>query len=922
MGSGQSTGLSKAELEDRLSAKDISNLKVIRDAWHDLDAHFDKGTRGKMKTHIEDLLVRGVEETCPASLHVTVIRAVHLKTPTTIDVADPYVLISCNDVEFRTRSVKDSLTPVWNESFEFVDPGILPGSRLYFNVFDKNESEEDTLMGSLSVVVQATSGVAMEGQETTLILSGGQGMLSFRSCLLYPHLKIQQAISFDQLLAAGDEALDTIARQDPSKSASILSDIVSYLSEFVNSVNHESQVVVREEIRCMSAEGKQRYVQAVLRTMEPDDLRNGAVTEASDDTAETSQYFRVAGYHGWPGDFCAHRAETFPSWHRAYLLEFERELRIADFELGNDGNIGLPYWDFSKYELNGETIPKVFEDIELPKHFFKSSRKGKMFQYGYSKVHSDKVALEKLRSANIDDDFNACLEEAMHWKFASSENRVGKPIETPHNSAHMVCGFPLTSLKFAAFHPLFYSIHCNVDRYMEKYLQMNPDSCEEMKNRQSSLASEEGKTDKFLQSLVPFRKITGPRDRPADDAEVFMVEDIMNAPTEDFYFCYDVLPAMRPPQMRAPPTFALFEDVDVVFNMLGEDGVMKSFELHVYLTKDPHAKISEVSDDIVYGGWVGAFGGKGESCKNCRETLPVNLFVDVSVALQKLNCSRHDAYLKVLCVDEFGDTCSLEDVTATYGPKCVLPSPRLVGPLFESGSKSLSTGSQDKDVESLQQFLKQFGYYDGKVDGAFGPVTDKSLLAFQAVNGLKVDGIAGNITKEAMLLPRNDRLPDVNTAVDSPIFERFQPVKYHVGSCPGYLPSAGVLNDISLAFAEWGKALSMEFTSVSEKKDADIMLRWTDTSSINGFKFDGVGGAIAHAASKVIELDSNEKWSIAAESTSNTYSLRAVLLHEISHVLGMAGHSNDPQSVMSPYYAGNRLKLTEADISRAIAMYK
>eukprot|EP00965_Chrysotila_dentata_P160301 5293305-Pleurochrysis_carterae.AAC.1 len=39
-----------------------------------------------------------------------------------------------------------------------------------------------------------------------------------------------------------------------------------------------------------------------------------------------------------------------------------------------------------------------------------------------------------------------------------------------HNSIHVAVGYPMTSVKWAAFHPIFFLHHCNVDRLYEAYL--------------------------------------------------------------------------------------------------------------------------------------------------------------------------------------------------------------------------------------------------------------------------------------------------------------------------------------------------------------------------------------------------------------------------------------------------------------------
>jgi len=50
----------------------------------------------------------------------------------------------------------------------------------------------------------------------------------------------------------------------------------------------------------------------------------------------------------------------------------------------------------------------------------------------------------------------------------------------------------------------------------------------------------------------------------------------------------------------------------------------------------------------------------------------------------------------------------------------------------------------------IQQALKNAGYYDGEVDGKFGPKTKEAIEAFQDANNLVVDGMAGVNTWEKL----------------------------------------------------------------------------------------------------------------------------------------------------------------------------
>lgn len=61
--------------------------------------------------------------------------------------------------------------------------------------------------------------------------------------------------------------------------------------------------------------------------------------------------------------------------------------------------------------------------------------------------------------------------------------------------------------------------------------------------------------------------------------------------------------------------------------------------------------------------------------------------------------------------------------------------------------KQGSTGSQ---VKTMQTKLKNWGYYNGNIDGIFGSQTTAAVKYFQRVNGLAVDGIVGVKTAAAL----------------------------------------------------------------------------------------------------------------------------------------------------------------------------
>jgi N-acetylmuramoyl-L-alanine amidase len=66
------------------------------------------------------------------------------------------------------------------------------------------------------------------------------------------------------------------------------------------------------------------------------------------------------------------------------------------------------------------------------------------------------------------------------------------------------------------------------------------------------------------------------------------------------------------------------------------------------------------------------------------------------------------------------------------------------------GQAILKQGSIGGGVWELQGRLKFLGFYNGQIDGHFGPKTKEAVIRFQQQFGLKADGIVGPMTKNKL----------------------------------------------------------------------------------------------------------------------------------------------------------------------------
>ena len=105
---------------------------------------------------------------------------------------------------------------------------------------------------------------------------------------------------------------------------------------------------------------------------------------------------------------------------------------------------------------------------------------------------------------------------------------------------------------------------------------------------------------------------------------------------------------------------------------------------------------------------------------------------------------------------------TVRPISVTPDPNRVTPTPTAAPaptatPEATATPSALRSGSQGQMVIELQTRLKELGYYDGGIDGDFGSGTKAAVEAFQQVNGLEADGIAGQ--KTLALLYSENALP-------------------------------------------------------------------------------------------------------------------------------------------------------------------
>lgn len=607
-------------------------------------------------------------------------------------------------------------------------------------------------------------------------------------------------------------------------------------------------VVVRKELREMTRSEQERFARAMLKMRQN---RSGPGTSA---------FFELASYHGgFPPipkrdmpEYCTHGNPAFPTWHRGYMLAFERMLRRADMALGGDGRIGLPYWNWSKTRINGEVLPAIVRRELLSREYepdFFPTQPSSDFRLAVTNSDAQIGArIEQGKLAHM----ASAAQHSIHWlQFASTadSNSRAPTIESPHNSIHMFVGGLMGSFQ-SSFHPCFWLHHCNVDRCFEAYIAHETDSLEEFERQQQRRRGIQGAgfPEGPYGPYPPFKNPTTGR--------TFHARDCFDC--RALGFTYDQLDPIVPPEMREPPFLVVFPKVDV-------KKLKHTYTLYVFLYSELEEFIPPTDLEPEVLASHSCFAGIGsifflnlpEGCENCKQRPAFDVMVDVTSVLHRKKLMPKQVKVACLTADEKGVVVPVEQTP--------VPLPVLRGPRFSSLQDvyDKDQGHAD-DVKALQELLAKRKYHmHGELEqGMYCTNTEGAIYRLQKAAGLPETGKADARTKKALVQA-------VGMFEDKVLAERLQAgpgdtVRWYVdeSTLPCYLKLDSVVKDLESAFSQWAETTTIIFQLTRMASDAKITISFADRTSKNEFEFDGPGGALAEATPDAIVFDSSERWEV------------------------------------------------------------
>lgn len=252
------------------------------------------------------------------------------------------------------------------------------------------------------------------------------------------------------------------------------------------------------------------------------------------DESHDLSYYQLSGIHGFPfiswqypprnpspqRGYCTHQSSIFTTWHRPYvaLLEqtlYEEAVSIAKRFTGPDASkyqaaaeeVRLPYWDWASDDTDSR-LPKAVAEPSIavvkPGSAGPTTIPNPLYSYRRRDIGTNTV-----RGQTAEADLMATFPERQSLTNAlftdTTYNDFSSNLEDIHGLVHVLIGGDMVSVARAAYDPVFWFHHCNVDRLMAMFQAAHPDLYLSPAPRTPTYALDAPGTDDLFTPLYPFR---------------------------------------------------------------------------------------------------------------------------------------------------------------------------------------------------------------------------------------------------------------------------------------------------------------------------------------------------------------------------------------------------------------------------------
>ena len=318
--------------------------------------------------------------------------------------------------------------------------------------------------------------------------------------------------------------------------------------------------------------------------------------------------------------YCKHGVYSFIAWHAPYVYQFELLLNKHDTS-GDNQYITLPWLDLTDfsddYSFINDPLISIFynnkyistENPLSTAYYYVNGVRTRIVRNGFLSPHNNK---QYIQLNTVKKQLQDCLTATNYEEFSSAANKEVSytPLEQPHNSLHNIIGGEggnMSSINIAAFDPLFWLHHCNMDRFYYSWYSNITNNFSE------PLSSDVISQQTLNEPCAPFfaedvystnwgNYEYGWKNCTGHYAKVSDVIDIYKFP-----YTYDIIKPM------------LREGFQSYISLTNLSIPPESIEINVYM----HLKDSELDKDKNFAGSAFWFGINQEeiNCVRCKNTL-------------------------------------------------------------------------------------------------------------------------------------------------------------------------------------------------------------------------------------------------------------------------------------------------------------